>query len=296
VLEPMALVRTPLAERTDGKVHRHGLMRQFKDLLRPLLPGQVMVIRRRRHSTAVRSQLGVLQVASHFVASRGSTVRGGPFSGLLYPVECFAVGDIVSKLVGAYEEEIHPFIEEVIRRPPRVFVDIGCAEGYYAVGIALKCPEIVVHAFDIDPAARRECRRLARLNGCSDRVRVHGRCTPRGLLGLVAKQPSFVLSDCEGGELDVFSDRVVKGLAECSALVELHHVAGQSVEREISRRFSVTHVGEFVSSRGRDPSRYPALDVLDPGGRLLALDELRVREMRWANFTPQSPRGSLLGP
>jgi len=34
-------------------------------------------------------------------------------------------------------------------RRPTVFLDVGCAEGYYAVGFALSAPETEVFAYDI---------------------------------------------------------------------------------------------------------------------------------------------------
>jgi hypothetical protein len=37
-------------------------------------------------------------------------------------------------------------------------------EGYYAVGFALRMPDAIVYAFDIDPTAQHYCANLAKLN------------------------------------------------------------------------------------------------------------------------------------
>ena len=60
----------------------------------------------------------------------------------------------VPKLIGSYEEEVHPIIEEIIRRRYSIVVNIGCAEGYYAVGFALRIPDAIVYAFDVDTTAQ----------------------------------------------------------------------------------------------------------------------------------------------
>ena len=60
----------------------------------------------------------------------------------------------VPKLIGSYEEEVHLIIEEIIRRRYSIVVNIGCAEGYYAVGFALRIPDAIVYAFDIETTAQ----------------------------------------------------------------------------------------------------------------------------------------------
>ncbi len=89
-------------------------------------------------------------------------------------------------------------IDEVIAQQPHLVVDIGAAEGYYAVGLARRLPRCRIVAFDIDPIARKMCRRLAKLNGVRDRVEVRGECDTTYLWTLPPH--SFVLSDCEGAE------------------------------------------------------------------------------------------------
>ena len=84
--------------------------------------------------------------------SDGRVLRG-PFAGMVYAVDAFASA-YFPKLIGCYEREIHEILESVIRRGYRRIIDIGCAEGYYAVGLALRCPESSVLAIDIEASAR----------------------------------------------------------------------------------------------------------------------------------------------
>ena len=81
--------------------------------------------------------------------ARGPFVRGGPFDGMQFTTDCRWPG-FPTYLTGNYEAELHEALEEFIATRPDVVVDVGCAEGYYAVGLALRLPEAHVYAYDID--------------------------------------------------------------------------------------------------------------------------------------------------
>ena len=86
----------------------------------------------------------------------GTRIWSGPFEDIDFlPRSTHACH--VSKLVGCYEQPLQPFIEEAIRVAYPIVLNIGCAEGYYAVGMAARMPDTRVDAFDIDPAAQRAC-------------------------------------------------------------------------------------------------------------------------------------------
>ena len=90
----------------------------------------------------------------------GTRIWSGPFEGVDF-LPRSTHGCHVSKLVGCYEQPLQPFIEEAIRAAYPVVLNIGCAEGYYAVGMAGRMPDTRVDAFDIDPAAKRGVADLA---------------------------------------------------------------------------------------------------------------------------------------
>ena len=92
-------------------------------------------------------------VLANTLASKGQgVVAAGPFAGMSYPVQA-SEGGRAPRLLGAYEASLHPVIETVIARAYRQVLDIGCAEGYYAVGLARRIPDTIVHARDSDLAA-----------------------------------------------------------------------------------------------------------------------------------------------
>ena len=117
----------------------------------------------------------------------------------------------IAKLLGCYEQPLQPFIEQAIRAAYPVVLNIGCAEGYYAVGMARRMPATRVHAFDIDPAAQRVCAELAAKHGVADRVRIGARFTPDDFAAY-AGQKTLVLCDIEGGEKDLLDPETAPAL------------------------------------------------------------------------------------
>ena len=75
-------------------------------------------------------------------------IQKGPFSGMRYHDKSYSSGSC-SKFNGTYEQEIQPIIENEINKEYDVFIDIGSADGYYSVGMALwsNCSKII--SFDI---------------------------------------------------------------------------------------------------------------------------------------------------
>jgi len=62
-----------------------------------------------------------------------SVVLTGPFKGTKYPDNCLlpyaSSGGILAKLLGCYEAECHPFIEQACGRTYSQIVNIGAGEG-----------------------------------------------------------------------------------------------------------------------------------------------------------------------
>jgi hypothetical protein len=239
----------------------------------------------------VRDGAGVPSIARRFVESNGSMVSAGPLAGLKYPPALLQEIDApVAKILGAYEPELHPMIESALRAKPEVFVDIGAAEGYYAVGFAMKSQPTTVHAFEIDGWSRRRLQKLAAFNGVAERMLIHKQCTAKGLLDLRLAD-AFVLSDCEGAEVQIFSAEVAGHLADSTVLVELHdEIVHRNVLSILSSRFDASHEITTIERRGRDNQDFPELSRFTDVERRIALEDFRGESPKWAFLVPRNGR------
>ena len=184
-------------------------------------------------------------------------------------------------LVGTYEAEIAPAIEEICGAGCDRIVDIGAAEGYYAVGMALRNPNATVLGFEANPSVRHYFRRLARLNGVRGRLRIAGECTTAALeAALKSAERPAVLCDCEGAEGLLLDPRCVPSLGRALILVETHEGMVAGVERHLFERFSPTHDIEVIRSRPRTRDDLPVGCDLTDAEAGAAMDEYR----RWAEW------------
>jgi hypothetical protein len=150
------------------------------------------------------------RIRTHVVSRTGNRVAAGPFAGLRYVTGASWMWS-VPNLVGSYESELHAELELLLAARPRAVVDVGCAEGFYAVGMALRLPDATVYAYDIDARARQLCAEMAKINGVHYRLVIRGECTPAEL-DEVCGLDVLVILDCEGYEEDLLRPDLAPGL------------------------------------------------------------------------------------
>jgi len=243
-----------------------------------------------RHMTWQRSVTELNRIESELRPAY--EVQAGVFAGMRYPKFQSVGSALLAKLLGTYEVELTAIFECLVQTPYDVIVDVGCAEGYYAVGLALRIPSAKVFAFDIDSQARGLCKEMARLNGIPDRVVVRGVCTPEALSKIVAGKRALIISDCEGGERDLFAPHCVTQLQHCDLLVETHDFIHRGMSMELQERFRATHECRVVHSM--DPlekaSRHPSPLIREKSSEVLAwlYNEGRPEIMEWLHLVPRS--------
>jgi hypothetical protein len=247
-------------------------------------PSALRVIDRLRTRRYLRR---IRRPTADYVQRYGFAVRGGPFAGLRYPDDLgSAPGDLVAKLLGCYERELHGVLEEWIVAGHADVIDVGCAEGYYAVGFALKMAQTTVHAFDVDPLARERCGELARLNDVAGRVRLGGMCEPASLEAFPA-QGVALLADCEGYERVLLDPLAAPKLRGWPILVELHEFLDETITQTIEARFGETHAVELIDGQDRAADGREELASTSARTRAALLGERRPGRMRWAHLRPR---------
>ncbi len=234
-----------------------------------------------------RFQAAVGPAATRFVATSGLEVVQGPFVGMHYIPGLERTGALVAKLLGAYERELHAAVHEIVEGSASHLVDVGSAEGYYAVGFARRMPATTVYAYDIDAGSREACARLAVLNDVGSRVVIRGACTPTDLADF-PQTGVVLLSDCEGYERTLLDPDAAPVLRHWTILVELHDVVDASISRTIRSRFAGTHAIELISGETRNPDEYPELRSFSPRERTAVLNENRPELMTWAFMRPNT--------
>ena len=217
-----------------------------------------------------------------------NTITSGPFAGVRLP-ETDSWGDRGSKLLGCYEQELHPAIEEVIDWKPDVILNVGCAEGYYAAGLAKRNPEVAIFAYDLDPLAQTICK-IGRDMNHTDNLEVFGLCTDVELRERTqgAKRP-FMLIDCEGGERDLLLSNDYN-YPNASMIVECHDFLDRNITSDLMSKYSQTHSIRLIKRSGRNPFCNPSTAGWAENDLWLLVSEHRPARMHWLHMTPFAAR------
>lgn len=215
-------------------------------------------------------------------------VRHGPFRGMAF-VEARSCGSVLfPKLLGCYEQELHLVVERLCRIPYTDVVDVGCAEGYYAVGFALRLPSATVHAFDTSETARALCERMATCNKVAERVRVSAACTPEVLARIHPKGRALLFCDCEGYEKTLIGGKAIPHLIGWDVLIEVHDFVDRTISAHLLSALGATHDIETVDALGDVTKvrafQYPELVAWNRCQRWRLLAENRPDAMRWMLF------------
>ncbi len=194
--------------------------------------------------------------------TRCGVVRG-PFAGMLYPLS-FVPRQLFSGpyQAGSFECELDSIIEEIIASRPEVLVNVGSAQGYYAVGLGRAVWRMSVIAYEIDPVMRAAAHRIALLNEVEPRLDARGVCTTTELAALAPRlegRSVCVLMDCEECEAELVDPERVPWLAQASILVELHACSDGEIGPHLRQRLAPTHETTIVRAEPRWASRFPEL-------------------------------------
>ena len=212
----------------------------------------------------------------------GYRVMTGPFAGMLVgKYSKWDDGNAGSKLAGSYEFELRGTIEKIKRRKPDTIVNVGSAEGYYAVGFGRIFPEAMVYAMDIDNDSLDQCEHNARINGLRKLTTVIGKPAPQDLQLGEGRHLFFV--DCEGDELALLDPELCPLLRESDIVVECHdffYSEDNAISGKLMERFSNTHEVELITPEIPYPGDYP-LPGLPIGTVLLAITEKRPLPTVW---------------
>jgi hypothetical protein len=163
------------------------------------------------------------------------TVLHGPFKGLLYPYPHPYGNNMYNKIYGTYEKEIQDLIELAINNKYDNIINIGCGEGYYAVGLALKCPDSKIFAYEIAPEVKSMCEEMSLLNKVSN-------ITIKDIFNILdinfkSETNNLVICDCEGCELSIFNDYNIMKMLNFDFIIETHDFSHPNATNILINKF-----------------------------------------------------------
>lgn len=214
------------------------------------------------------------------VAASDSRVMSGPFEGMIWSPNrvAWGDGDIGSRLLGVYEQELHLIVEHICNLKPNRIVNIGCAEGYYSVGLARRLPHTQVIAVDRLDSARSYVLASADENNVAVSTQMEA---PEPMIGDVW------IVDIEGGEAQLLDPQVRPALLDCTILVELHEWKHEALLDLMVARFLDSHKIIAIDSGPRDPNEFDVCREMSDVEKWAVMSEGRPQAMTWLWMVPR---------
>ena len=220
----------------------------------------------------------------------GGKVTYGAFKGLRLNRHTWWGGaDLGAQCLGIYEKHILDFISSA--GPFSTFLDIGAADGFYAVGMLYSRYAAKTICFETSKKGRDAIKKNWIANNSVGELEIHGEAD--GLsIEKVANQltfPAFVLLDIEGGEFELLSPRVISLLRHCDVIIEVHSwvtdfpAKYQRLLTDLYVHFEV----EVLAHAVRDVDSIPLLATYPDDNRLLVASEGRPYLMRFLRLVPR---------
>ena len=267
----------------NSQVHR-----QLQLLLGQAAQGHAAEQAQLNNALRLLSKWRSVLIQNTLLQQQGTVVMQGPLQGLDFLTQS-AEGCHIAKLLGSYEQPLQPFIEAAIAENYPTILNIGCAEGYYAVGMARRMPSTRVLAHDLNPKAQEVCAELAQKNQVADRVTVGGLFSPEDFAPY-ANQRVLLMCDIEGAERELLEPSIVPALKGMDIIVESHECLIAGITQLLIDRFKATHDITLVQDDGQrqlvtPPAWFLNLAHLD---QLLATWEWRSGPTPWLVMKPKS--------
>lgn len=216
----------------------------------------------------------------------------GPFVGMqISPSNWWGQTDLASKILGFYEAEVLSTLVNIDKSRYRYFVDLGAADGYYAIGCAYSKLFLDSYAFEMSNQGQKVIRQNAELNSVSDRVHIFGYADENfdQKIPDVALAQTIVLIDIEGGEFDLLNEPLLQKLNKSMLIIELHEfMVNNGAERlaELVTRLQKFYKIAWLKTGARDLSNFDVLAHLNDTDRWLLCSEGRVQLQKWIVCEP----------
>ena len=217
-----------------------------------------------------------------------NTVQQGPFKGMVMNEDQFwGQGDSSSKILGLYEKEIQDLIVSIQKdKKYSTFVDIGGADGFFAIGSLVNNLFKKCEVFEISKKGRISIQKNSKQNNVYDSIRIHDKASKASLIKIDNINNSLILCDIEGGEYELFDEKLIKKIYPSDIIIEIHKNKENSLvnfEKRFTKIYSITK----ITQEPRSLKNFKELENVNDNNRALITSEGRSYVQEWWHLSPK---------
>ncbi len=224
----------------------------------------------------------------------GRVVMNGYFQGMKLGKLTWGARDAGPMLLGTYEQQVQ---SKIICSPDRykVFVDIGAADGFYAIGLILNGRFKKAICFESKSKSRTAILENAKENNVDSHLLILGEAEKyfhkHLTVDLELKPEELIfLIDIEGGEFEILNSEIFEALQASMFVIEIHrtvddfHAKYINLVENASKFFYV----ETIHSNINQNTFNPIMENWADEDRQIVLSEGRRYQMHWLVLTPKN--------
>ena len=232
------------------------------------------------------------KVLNKIIQEHDYKVAYGNFKGMKLNKNIYwAKNDLITYILGVYEKHVLEKLTEFSKRGNFPFIDIGAADGYFAVGMAFSKIFNKVYAFEIDESRRASLNKNAENNLCKDKIVIYREANFDSIKKIVDENNgAVILFDIEGSEFDLLDKKLLECLANCYIVCELHPLLINNGYDKQQTLINNSKAFFNVSIIQRDcycPNKFSELNEFKDEERLVAFGEGRENNMQWLVLEPK---------
>ena len=223
------------------------------------------------------------------------TIKYGPFKGIkIEKDKWWGNLDSASQCLGLYELEILNYLKKYKfdkNKKFDTFIDIGAADGYYAIGMLYSGLTSQSVCFEISPKGREVIQKNWENNGSKGKLKIYGKATPKKILNLsdTLFENTLILIDIEGNEFDLLDKDVLYKIKNCIIIIEIHNWINDfnlKYEKFLNMAYKNFDISVFKHAQ-RNINKFSFLRDFTDDNRYLAISERRPCLMRFIKLTPK---------
>ena len=195
--------------------------------------------------------------------------------------------DTGTKILGLYEKQV---VDWIALQPRRfdLFVDIGAADGFYAIGLLKKNLVGSAITYEISMGDRAVCKSMSQLNSVTNQISIKDKAEKIDLIQVLSSNlHTLILVDIEGSEFDLIDAEVLETGKDKFFVIEIHARIGTKKFIEFFRLCQTFHECEVITGTKKDFPSDDFTNNLSDNERSLLMSEGRPYQMGWIVLSPK---------
>ncbi len=172
----------------------------------------------------------------------GDRIPHGIFKGMRFDPNDKAF--LTAMRFGTYEPQMMHLLRKCLSRPYNNVTNVGCAEGYYAVGCSMLFQKPEILALDYVSSLLDQTMRLAKLNGVENRITTGGKFDFESPASDQVRN-SLMIIDIEGGESELLKNP--DAYQDTDMIIEIHEGFYPEICSSLEKTFGNSHEVEILN-------------------------------------------------